>query len=764
MERRVLVFFCLLLSLVGLVSGANYDLDIINVDEVGADNRIRFAYPGIEYKVVIAAFGGTYPFDWELLEAPSGMVIDSSSGVISWSSPSSGGNVRVRVTDVEGNSDTESYDVVVTDSVDRFVWMDASSGAGGDGSYSNPYRNFIDWYVEGSGSHGGKIMYLREGTYDFEGIAGINKRGHGSYAVDFRDSYHPIAYLGYPGEDVYWSGSQGFNGVDSGKFFDWVPSRADDVYYQGLNFIEAYGYAVEPQGGDYITFFDNHFEGLRAYGGYQNDAWIFFRDGDYSQNSVIVGNTFEDGSNTYASGLKLYCVNYLVVENNIFDNFPDSGINIKSKIQYVAVRNNRISNINNGINIGDSTPAISDVEISFNYIHDNSYTGIYKNKAYGAGVHYFFRNTIVDPFYFREIPATPVTGPFYISNNVIVNSDPDDHIRDSEHYSIEATRTVLDDNLMGFPSDNLVDSNGNLVDRSLVGTYGWEVGEGGQVAICQDGETRSCSTGLLGVCQEGIQTCVSEDWGSCQQVNQAEVEICNNGIDEDCDGGDLTGNWDCSEEGECVDGQAARTCVDLNSCGSDEGKPSEIVSCGFEVEAVVDVDSIYEDYTTVPIDDGVIDAYGDTSTTWASELTDQPHWILLEFSEEVEVDFVEIYWAYNSYLGKFMSSQEVRVQYWDGSGYVDASVIENSEAVESSNVSFSGASSSRIRLYQPANMGEVDYPGVMWVTEVDYDFAAEASCEVVELGDVGLKIEEWKSGEASIDEVLDVVEAWKGGC
>ncbi|HOF42896.1 MAG TPA: hypothetical protein PLF86_03520, partial [Candidatus Moranbacteria bacterium] len=61
----LLFAFAILFSVFSLSnnsSAANYPLEIINVEEVGENNRIRFAYPGIEYNVVIAAEGGAYPF------------------------------------------------------------------------------------------------------------------------------------------------------------------------------------------------------------------------------------------------------------------------------------------------------------------------------------------------------------------------------------------------------------------------------------------------------------------------------------------------------------------------------------------------------------------------------------------------------------------------------------------------------------------------------------------------------------------------------
>lgn len=38
-------------------------------------------------------------------------------------------------------------------------------------------------------------------------------------------------------------------------------------------------------------------------------------------------------------------------------------------------------------------------------------------------------------------------------------------------------------------------------------------------------------------------------------------------------------NWSCTEWSECVDSKKTRSCVDINNCGVNEGKPQETTSC-----------------------------------------------------------------------------------------------------------------------------------------------------------------------------------------
>ena len=69
----------------------------------------------------------------------------------------------------------------------------------------------------------------------------------------------------------------------------------------------------------------------------------------------------------------------------------------------------------------------------------------------------------------------------------------------------------------------------------------------------EETQTRSCSTGLSGICSDGTQTRICEDnrwgiWSNCIQNNQPSREICNdrNNLDEDCDG------FSNADDSECV--------------------------------------------------------------------------------------------------------------------------------------------------------------------------------------------------------------------
>ncbi len=73
---------------------------------------------------------------------------------------------------------------------------------------------------------------------------------------------------------------------------------------------------------------------------------------------------------------------------------------------------------------------------------------------------------------------------------------------------------------------------------------------------CKEGEQRECYTGPsekkgVGVCQSGHQTCHNGQWGSCEgEILPASKEVCGNNRDDDCNGQIDDG---CSPAKECVD-------------------------------------------------------------------------------------------------------------------------------------------------------------------------------------------------------------------
>ena len=107
---------------------------------------------------------------------------------------------------------------------------------------------------------------------------------------------------------------------------------------------------------------------------------------------------------------------------------------------------------------------------------------------------------------------------------------------------------------------------------------------------CTSGQQRSCYNGASGTsgiasCKNGTQTCSGNSWvgTSCVGEITPQIEICGNGVDEDCSGADLP----CA----CVDADADGYNVSQTGCGvadcddNNAGKnPGAIEICGNGVD------------------------------------------------------------------------------------------------------------------------------------------------------------------------------------
>jgi len=106
---------------------------------------------------------------------------------------------------------------------------------------------------------------------------------------------------------------------------------------------------------------------------------------------------------------------------------------------------------------------------------------------------------------------------------------------------------------------------------------------------CISDDTQPCDTGLLGICAAGTETCIDGFWGECVQDEPAVAEICDDTLDNDCDGLTDAADDDCWEctpldthpcdtglLGICAAG--TETCVDgfWAECVQDEAAEAEI--------------------------------------------------------------------------------------------------------------------------------------------------------------------------------------------
>jgi hypothetical protein len=113
---------------------------------------------------------------------------------------------------------------------------------------------------------------------------------------------------------------------------------------------------------------------------------------------------------------------------------------------------------------------------------------------------------------------------------------------------------------------------------------------------CVVGEARGCFTGPadrrnVGVCRDGVQTCIADEtgssWGTCENQRLPEPELCD-GRDHDCNGilNDAPGGCDCQtgETSSCYGGPPATEGVGTCRAGSQSCESGRWGACTGSVE------------------------------------------------------------------------------------------------------------------------------------------------------------------------------------
>jgi len=476
---------------------ANYPLDIINIKKSGASNRIRLAYPGLEYSITVAVRGGTYPFKYALTNAPVGMSINQNTGRILWPTPVATGSphsITISVTDAENTVVSESWTINVSDTNGKFFFVDSVNGRsvvdGGTGTINNPWANISDFYKsETNNSYSGAIIYFRTGKYTLWHPPGTseNERGGGSDRIFFRNN-HPITYLAYPNEkpviNLEGNGSTGKN---------FYLDQVDNFYLQGIEFENVLNYALEIANCKNLTIIDCNFKDLSMTVEGANQAHIaYFGSSSLSNYNTIIDNILTGGAGTTVSGIKTYGVYYSVIERNTITSMPD-GISIKSYSDNNSIRKNILKDNGTGISLM-GYGSTSNNEFSYNFMYNNNSPLRFSSSGLVGATH-IFRNTIYggEP-QFRLIKSTE--GIFYISNNIVLNALTDSesygqnfsknkyrffYLTNGDEQNIFEKRFIFNNDLKGTTSGDIIDSNGKLTTeykKTYLGIVGWETAGG----------------------------------------------------------------------------------------------------------------------------------------------------------------------------------------------------------------------------------------------------------------------------------------------
>ena len=463
----------------GLAS--NYALEILQPQpNLTTANRFYKAYPGFEYNVRMAVIGGKFPFMYSLPSAPAGMTINSSTGEITWPSPTASGtpySVTANVTDSENTTQSVSWTVLVTTA--GFLFVDAVNGtstaAGGTGTIGNPWKTMRDMYGGDTiddmraNFHAGSFVYWRAGNYALNSWI-ANDAGDAMRAY-FRGNTKANVWLRYPGDakpvfQQYISHIY-FEGGGSNRYLDGLQFKSDG-YWRGMGITFA-------SSNNNVVVRRCDLSGITTGGPGDNNALIFINKWGLGQNYVIQDNIFSDVNEGY--GVLNYQTKRVLVEGNTWTGIGAHCVGMKVRSERWDVRsnlfkNNAINAIELHYNNASSTEFSGDIEIRHNVIESGG-GNVNVNQSYEAIGYpvYIYRNTIMDNAQQKYVTAT--NGPFYWKNNIIISSSSSsDKI---ERADIEdPSRLIVEDNLVGTAAENIVDAQGNLTAAyaEFIGTRG----------------------------------------------------------------------------------------------------------------------------------------------------------------------------------------------------------------------------------------------------------------------------------------------------
>jgi len=464
---------------------ANYPLELTNIRAgMSPNSRIARAYPGIEYNIRAAVVGGAYPYVYSLSNAPSGMTINSQTGTISWPNPQANASPTIIVRDSEGTQVSATWTITVTTA--GFKFIDAVNGRNaqgngctsscGTGTATNPWRTISDMYYNASATD---FIYFRSGTYRVtdlprESVGGPWER------VEFPGHTRAVVWLEYPGQNAIIDFAYGplirLDGSGHEAYVDGFETTSCRI--------------ICFQTGTAPTFRRLRMHDLTPGGDGTNASFIMTLS---KYPNVTTGMVIQDSEffrwATEAVTLKIYSQQKLLIENNIHHD-GSVAVELKADVRQFTVRGDTFYNISMtalggnmhgcvGCGSGGADLYTTSGEMLFNNSR-SSLNAVDLNQDGQARQLFVYRNTFVGRVQVRNTDSND--GPFYLSNNVIVNSDSGTPA--GSHVYLDnvsaPSRIVLTNNLAGYSSDGIVDASGNLTAAyaGYIGTHGYQGGGG----------------------------------------------------------------------------------------------------------------------------------------------------------------------------------------------------------------------------------------------------------------------------------------------
>jgi hypothetical protein len=381
----------------------------------------------VAWSIPIVVQGGAWPFEYAILDAPTGVTIgqhygDSGYGVLSWATPTVGSHsvtVRIRTQDYArqptGRSDydwgekqvTFALSVVDKDDTSKFVWLDSVAGDNGNtGSYTAPKATLAAIYD--TTSWGGRQLHLKAGTYDTDPAAQMTPNG----------TTNPAVWVGYGTCEINYTTRN-------------IAPSASGCYFQGLTLTYG-GYVASnirnftvPASRNRLTWFD--VGSVDMPGGTlasDNATMIFTANVATRRQYISVINCSETNRTNPAGGDNVYPLySFFAVSDTVTEGCTVTGTGAivaywKDGIQRGTQRNNdfNISGYSGGTGCQDTRGETGNVEQLFNKFRHNVRLNL--ANAGDTGTHWFARNSELGTISILNRNDTD-TGPYYLTNNAV---------------------------------------------------------------------------------------------------------------------------------------------------------------------------------------------------------------------------------------------------------------------------------------------------------------------------------------------------------
>lgn len=442
-----------------------------------ADTCCFRAYTGATRYIRTAAIGGVFPYTYGLANAPAWLAIDPDTGIMTLTAPTAGmaSDIVITVTDWTGATDDITFSINVGTA--GFVFVDADDGDDlGTGAINDPWQHISRVYAHTVGTD---IVYFRgaTATYNLDGIP--TDGADATLAVIFEaDEGHPTIWLGYEDEEPVLD----FGSTGSGDYVPRIQFVSPFPHVEGMRLERPSVIGFQPivQDERGMVFVNNYCTGMTTSAEGANAAY-FSTPAQPGANVVCMDNVFRDSVNTPC---KYYWTIYLLHARNDESDGLINGSEFKQNLQNFECRENvyNVSALAIGGNmqvVPEGLPAETSGEIRFNNVlasgSGTNEGAIRINQNGDVSGLYVRRNTFQGNVLVQNV-TTP-NGPIIIEDNAIVNAEgsqaPWPFIIATD--ITDATRVTVQNNLTGPDDGSVVDAAGLLIDRDLVGVYGWEL-------------------------------------------------------------------------------------------------------------------------------------------------------------------------------------------------------------------------------------------------------------------------------------------------